>query len=593
MRVTLAQRSLFVLLAVCGAGLAYVSTAASDGGTTTAPTTTETTTTAVVTTAPPPTTTGPPATTTAVPAAPPLRPVVRKLDQGCLVVGIVALRLPGHALPLVLGPVAHAPWAKQPAETGFAYPADGSVIAADSASVSAPRCAGTGTLGISSVRDVTLFGGAVSVGAVTLLVGGGDSGPDVVITGLRVGGTPVGTPAPGRRLALGNWGYLEVLRSNNVKIGGSRRLRAAGLVLHLLARRANVPAGTEIQIAFADAAVAAPPAPKPTTTAVTTTTPAAARPSPPTQARQVSQPKRTVRRTAHRAPKAAVRKPKRPSGAPLTVTPRLGRQTFVFPVAGQSSFVDTYGAFRSDVPGGWHHGDDIFAALGTPVVAVATGTLNRVGWERIGGWRLWVRDRSGDEFYYAHLSGYAPLALHSVHVKAGEIIGFVGNSGDAYPLTPPHLHFEVHPRSLLRLQYNGAVDPTTYLQSWTHVERLRAPHPALPRIASLPTAQVKQEAKFIFRELLSDRGLLRHTRRTKATTPARVASSAPVHRSPTVKRGAHVFTRTGSTFDAAPLLFVVLGGVLLAGAGAAYRRRGRSAAAFALVNELNAADELD
>ena len=58
-----------------------------------------------------------------------------------------------------------------------------------------------------------------------------------------------------------------------------------------------------------------------------------------------------------------------------------------------AEYIDTYGAFRSDVPGNWHHGDDIFAPLGTPVVAVATGTINRVGWEHLGGWRLWVRDR--------------------------------------------------------------------------------------------------------------------------------------------------------------------------------------------------------
>ena len=45
------------------------------------------------------------------------------------------------------------------------------------------------------------------------------------------------------------------------------------------------------------------------------------------------------------------------------------------------------------------------------------------------------------------------------------MIAFVGNSGDAEP-TPPHLHFEIHPASLLGLGYDGAVDPTPYLRSW-------------------------------------------------------------------------------------------------------------------------------
>src|SRR5262249_2857075 len=135
----------------------------------------------------------------------------------------------------------------------------------------------------------------------------------------------------------------------------------------------------------------------------------------------------TVTEPAVAAP-SAVEPHERPSGArgaawdnlapkpspfrqPLTVTPPLRARPHRFPVAGPVDYGDTYGANRSDVASGWHHGDDIFAALGTPVVAVADGTLNRVGWERLGGWRLWVRDRLGDEFYYAHLSGYTPLAV--------------------------------------------------------------------------------------------------------------------------------------------------------------------------------------
>jgi hypothetical protein len=189
---------------------------------------------------------------------------------------------------------------------------------------------------------------------------------------------------------------------------------------------------------------------------------------------------------------------------PLRVTPPLEGGPYVFPVAGESVWGDSYGAPRSEVAGGWHHGDDIVAMLGTPVVAVADGTLDRVGWDRLGGWGLWVRDWAGDEFYYAHLSGYSRLALLSTRVSAGEVIGFIGNTGDAFT-TIPHLHFEVHPRSLLQLGLDGAVDPTTYLRSWRHVRTFvvgRPFHPPLPIEVAW-----RAEALQNFRELLDARGL--------------------------------------------------------------------------------------
>jgi hypothetical protein len=121
------------------------------------------------------------------------------------------------------------------------------------------------------------------------------------------------------------------------------------------------------------------------------------------------------------------------------------------------------------VSGGWHHGDDIFAPLGAPILAVASGTVFSVGWNEIGGNRLWLRDGAGNEFYYAHLSAYTPLAVNGNHVNAGDVLGFVGNTGDAQG-TPFHLHFEVHPVGLLGLGYDGAVDPTTYLNAWKHLQ---------------------------------------------------------------------------------------------------------------------------
>jgi murein DD-endopeptidase MepM/ murein hydrolase activator NlpD len=579
-RVRPARLALASLLAAAGLALGYVSTSAADDGTTT------TTTAPAPTTASTATTTTAPTTTAAAPAPAPTPAAARDLDRGCLAVAAAALWLPGHPLPLVVGPAVHAPWAKRPARTSITYPNGGSIVSALSAELSAPACAGA-----ASLQSLSLFVGAVTLDSVTLRVDGNGIADSSSVAGLRVGGALVATPAPGTRVPLGSWGYLEVLRAHAVELheSGSTvgRIRASGLVVHLLERRDDVPAGTDVEIAVAD--LPAPPAPKPAPTTTTTTTTAAptpnttkhrAKPKPsPTPAHH---PKRHTPRVTHARRRGAqrARRSHGPTHEPLTVTPKLGQKHFYFPVAGAASFGDTYGAERTDVPGGWHHGDDIFAPLGTPVVAVASGTLNRVGWERLGGWRLWVRDRNGDEFYYAHLSGYTPLALRSKTVRAGQVLGFVGNSGDAFPTTPPHLHFEIHPRSLLRLQYDGAVDPTTYLEQWHHVEHVRAPHPVVPGITTLPTAQIRQEARFIFRELLSDRGLSRKPARAHASrAPARTIRAIKKPRRVPARRAATPVTaRVGGGFDPAPLALVAFAAIALAAATVLRLRRPRRVA---------------
>ena len=154
---------------------------------------------------------------------------------------------------------------------------------------------------------------------------------------------------------------------------------------------------------------------------------------------------------------------------PPEITPKLTAGGYVFPVYGPVAFTDTFGAFRGDVPGNWHHGDDIFAPLGAPILAVASGTVFSVGWQPVGGNRLWLRDGQGNEFYYAHLSAYTPFAKNGAVVQAGDVLGFVGNTGDAEG-TPYHLHFEIHPVGLLALGYDGAVNPTSYLQAWKHLQ---------------------------------------------------------------------------------------------------------------------------
>jgi len=133
-------------------------------------------------------------------------------------------------------------------------------------------------------------------------------------------------------------------------------------------------------------------------------------------------------------------------------------QGYVFPVLGDGvGYSDDYGAPRAGT--GWHHGADLFAAMGTPVVAVADGTLSKVGVNTLGGNRLWLTDDAGTEYYYAHLSAYAPATADGARVRAGQVIAFLGNTGQAIT-TPPHLHFEIHPGG------GDSVNPYPYLMAW-------------------------------------------------------------------------------------------------------------------------------
>jgi hypothetical protein len=232
-----------------------------------------------------------------------------------------------------------------------------------------------------------------------------------------------------------------------------------------------------------------PTEPPPTTPTPTTTAPAEPTTTGPDKQRAAKD--RSRKRAPRQAPKRAAEEsnpasPSPPFGSsPSAATPVLSGGPYVFPVLGPAAFVDTFGAPRATVA--WHHGDDIFAPAGAPVLAVAAGTLFSVGWNDIGGRRLWLRDRQGNEFYYAHLSGFSYLAVEGARVAAGEVLGYVGTTGDAAG-TPAHLHFEVHPVSMLWLGYDGAVNPTAYLESWRRLTDLSQ----VSGVASRPGAVLLQ-----------------------------------------------------------------------------------------------------
>lgn len=113
-----------------------------------------------------------------------------------------------------------------------------------------------------------------------------------------------------------------------------------------------------------------------------------------------------------------------------------------------------------------HKGIDIFAPKGTPVVAVADGIVSYIGEQPKGGNCLWLTTENGASFYYAHLDRWAPGLYEGMEVRSGDLLGFVGNTGNA-KTTPPHLHFGIN-------QDDEMVNPYPLLAKAAVVRRARA-----------------------------------------------------------------------------------------------------------------------
>lgn len=116
------------------------------------------------------------------------------------------------------------------------------------------------------------------------------------------------------------------------------------------------------------------------------------------------------------------------------------------------SYEDTYGAEREN---GGHEGCDLMDRENTagrlPVVSATDGIVTNIGWLYLGGYRIGITSEYGIYYYYAHLDSYAAGITTGKKVAAGELLGFMGNTGEGEEGTmgnfPVHLHFAIYIRN--------------------------------------------------------------------------------------------------------------------------------------------------
>src|SRR6266542_278808 len=148
----------------------------------------------------------------------------------------------------------------------------------------------------------------------------------------------------------------------------------------------------------------------------------------------------------------------------------------IFPVIGRVQYVDDFGALRGN---GRHQGNDLMAPKKSPAVAAEAGKVKYWTTSGAAGCMLYLYSESGTTYLYIHLNNdltmkndnrgkcapgtaYAPDLKSGARVAAGQLVGFVGDSGDADGIAS-HLHFEVHPDG------GAAVSPFPYLRKAQHL----------------------------------------------------------------------------------------------------------------------------
>lgn len=170
----------------------------------------------------------------------------------------------------------------------------------------------------------------------------------------------------------------------------------------------------------------------------------------------------------------------------------LSSKAWILPIIGMSARPGQYveggspawsqGSFHYQKPaskgGHIHQGIDIYANLGTSVVAPVAGVVQTIGDGRISGKYVKVLGDDGNLYYYAHLNSIGNIS-RGMRVNGGTVLGGVGNTGNASG-THPHLHFEV--------RRNGvSINPATFFQ--TGSSQSTTPLSAIPGLNTVEEVQ--------------------------------------------------------------------------------------------------------
>lgn len=136
-----------------------------------------------------------------------------------------------------------------------------------------------------------------------------------------------------------------------------------------------------------------------------------------------------------------------------------------FPVAGLTYWNDDWHACR-DGCSRLHEGLDIFGEEGTPLVATADGVVTQKLVGETSGISIEIQDAQGIQYFYAHMSGYAEPINIGDTVQVGQLLGYLGHTGNAM-YTPPHLHLEFQPGGV-------PAPPKPHVDQWIKIAEAEA-----------------------------------------------------------------------------------------------------------------------